>query len=175
MSPAGTFMQFISAIICLPLPLRMSYSQSPRVHTSRSQQSMFDPSLSLQYGRRDVVCTLYRLTHTTIDAICRPCQDQDICTQEIRMGKVVPISALPSSLISREVQIAALCLHFSPDSIFGVGKLASEISCEGEAKIEVMPRRRISVGKLLQKCASVRTKGARKWGFYQFNLDNCAL
>ena len=153
----------------------MSYSQSPRVHTSRSQQSMFDPSLSLQYGRRDVVCTLYRLTHTTIDAICRPCQDQDICTQEIRMGKVVPISALPSSLISREVQIAALCLHFSPDSIFGVGKLASEISCEGEAKIEVMPRRRISVGKLLQKCASVRTKGARKWGFYQFNLDNCAL
>ena len=68
-----------------------------------------------------------------------------------------------------------LSLHFSPDSIFGVGKLASEISCEGEAKIEVMPRRRISVGKLLQKCASVRTKGTRKWGFYQFNLDNCAL
>ena len=56
-------------------------------------------------------CCLYPLPshpHTTIDAICRPCQDQDICTQETRMGKVLPISALPSSLISREVQIDAL-------------------------------------------------------------------
>ena len=158
-------MQFISAIICLPLPLHMSYLQSPWVHT---QQSMFDPSLSFQYGMQ-ARCCLYPQPSTQYVALARSrdihriWEWEKLC-QYLRCIHGIFINIyLPPPYFTRfilwcwQVGIRNLLRWRSQD-----GGYAKEE--EEDLRWEITAEMRFH-----------SHQGGPKLCFYQFNLDNCAL